>query len=91
MTTFNIDDRVILTGALVPMPEYPVWGSAHASVGTVYAIMGDRRVHVKWDNGEHNSFNILNLSMYSTLLSTDPNRSFRISRQFRKMNKNIDR
>lgn len=76
MTTFKIDDRVILTRGFIPMLEYPVWGSRFASIGTVYAIMGDR-VHVTWDNGKKQSYNPFSLGIYNTLPPTDPNQAFR--------------
>jgi len=76
---FKVNDRVILTYDYIPTEEYPVWGSRHECVGTVYGMKdGGTRVLVEWDNGTAHDYPSTRVSLYDTRLSIDnPNRAFK--------------
>lgn len=71
---------ILIDNRYFPAPEYPVWGSPFAAVGTVVGIHSSDRILVRWDNGEKAVLHAKSLAMYedsSPRGKNDPNQAFK--------------
>ena len=77
---FKIGDRIILTGEhIMPLPDWPVWGSKYGCIGTVTET-GYSLIYVLWDNGNSKIVLPVNLSHFTGReeKSLSPNIAFKL-------------
>ena len=79
------ETQVVLVGdRYKPEPSEPVHGSKYACIGTIiemYRESSDYDVHVKWDNGEDNSYLIKDLRIVTDVMVNNPNFAYRMWRR----------
>ena len=79
------ETRVVLIGnRYTPEPAEPVHDSEYACTGTIVNMHkenSDYDVHVRWDNGQDNSYLIKDLRMIRDVEINNPNFAYRMWRR----------